>query len=392
MTLLSDLDSLAAFCAKARAGGSIAIDMEFERERTYRAILQLVQIATADEAVLVDPLAMPDLAPLWELVTDPSIETILHAATQDMEIFYDKAGAVPRRLFDTQVAAALLGMGEQPGYADLLRRVLGLRLKKHERVTDWGRRPLSKAQLEYAVDDVRYLHRLRDTLYQQLEKMGRLEWLMQELAYYEDVQTYVRDPGTLWLRVSRHRSLDGRSLAVLRELAIWREDEAARRNIPRARVVQDDVLVDIARRQPLQAEDLKALRRLNAREAERSASIILAAVQRGMQVPQSDFPVLPPMGEEDPDLDVTVDLLNVFVRNRARETKIAPSYLATKRDLSHLVAAARSSGRRNGTPLLMQGWRYELVGRDLVRLLEGQMVLGIDPGSSRVRVTEGRRE
>jgi ribonuclease D len=283
-------------------------------------------------------------------------------------------------------------MGEQPGYADLLRRVLGLRLKKHERVTDWGRRPLSKAQLEYAVDDVRYLHRLRATLHHQLEKMGRLEWLAQELAYYEDVQTYVRDPRSLWLRVSRHRSLDGRSLAVLRELAIWREDEAARRNIPRARVVQDDVLVDIARRQPQQAEDLKALRRLNAREAERSAGIILAAVQRGMQAPSSDLPVLPPIGEEDPDLDVTVDLLNVFVRNRARETKIAPSYLATKRDLSHLVAMARSSSKRNGTPQLMQGWRYELVGRDLVRLLEGQMVLGIDPGNSRVRVTEGQRD
>jgi ribonuclease D len=388
MRILTDPSSLAAFCREATAAGSIALDMEFERERTYRPILQLIQIATPSDAVIVDPLALADLSALWEVVGSPDVETILHAAAQDMEIFYDKTGCVPRRLFDTQVAAALLGMGEQPGYADLLRRVLGLRLKKHERITDWGRRPLSPAQLDYALDDVRYLPQLRDRLHADLERMGRLEWLEEELAHFAQLRNYERDPQTLWMRVARHRSLDGRGLAVLRELAIWREEEARRRNVPRGRVVQDDVLVEVARRQPRQEDDLRVLRRLNPREIERSVEVILATVRRALEIPQQDYPVLPPLGEDDPELDVTIDLLSVFVRNRAREAKIAASYLATKRELSDLVAAARHQRNRNGTPLLLQGWRYELVGRDLLRLMQGQMVLRVDPRTSRVQIIE----
>ena len=239
INILTRADELVEFCSRVRKHGSLALDTEFERERTYKPILQLVQAATPDEAVIVDPLELRDLTPLWQLVADPKIETILHAASQDLEIYWEQAHELPRNLFDTQVAGALLGMGEQPGYADLLRRVLDVRLKKHERVTDWGRRPLSEGQLRYALDDVAYLHELRDELTRDLEELGRRDWLDEELSYYEDIETFEVDKTRLWMRVSRHRSLRARGLAILRELAAWREDKARTRNIPRGRVIQD---------------------------------------------------------------------------------------------------------------------------------------------------------
>jgi len=266
MQILTRIGDLEAFCHRAREHGSLALDTEFERERTYKPILQLLQAATPEEAVIVDPLALEDLTPLWELVADPEVETILHAAGQDLEIYYDKTRQLPRNLFDTQVAAALVGMGEQPGYADLLRRILKIRLQKHERVTDWGRRPLSDAQLKYALEDVLHLHDLRNYLHTDLEKRGRLTWLSEELSHYESIDNYEVDRRRLWLRVSRHRSLDRRGLAVLRELADWRERTAQRRNIPRQRVVKDEMLVELARRQPKEPDDMRALRHAPQRD------------------------------------------------------------------------------------------------------------------------------
>jgi len=387
MEILTRAGDLSSFCRRVRAAGTLALDTEFERERTYKPILQLVQAATRDEAVIIDPLALPDLDPLWELVADPEVETILHAAGQDMEIFYDKTRTVPRSLFDTQVAGALLGMGEQPGYADLLRRVLDVTLKKHERITDWGRRPLSEAQLNYALDDVVYLHRLRDILAERLEERGRLPWLAEELAHYERVDNYELDHRRLWLRVSRHRSLDRRGLAVLRELADWRERTAARRNIPRNRVVQDEMLVEIARRQPKRPDDLKALRRLHPKEIARSGEEIVAMVAEGLAVPKEDLPVLPRIPEEDPELNVTADLLAVLLRHVARQASIATSYLATKKDLVRLIQHQRN-GNDVEPPRILTGWRHDLAGRTLVRLLEGELCLRVDPRSKRVRIEE----
>jgi ribonuclease D len=387
MEILTRPGDLSSFCRRAVRTGSLALDTEFERERTYKPVLQLVQAATREEAVIIDPLALPDLGALWDLVADPSMETILHAAGQDMEIFYEKTRTVPRNLFDTQVAGALLGMGEQPGYADLLRRVLDVRLKKHERITDWGRRPLSDAQLAYALDDVVHLHPLRDVLASRLEERGRRGWLTEELAHYESVDHYEVDHRRLWLRVSRHRSLDRRGLAVLRELADWRERTAARRDIPRNRVVQDEMLVEIARRQPERPEDLKALRRLHPKEIARSGEEIVEAVARGQAVPKNELPVLPRIPEEDPELNVTADLLAVLLRHLARGASIATSYLATKKDLVRLIQHLRN-GADDDPPRILAGWRHELAGRTLVRLLEGELCLRVDAATGRVRIEE----
>lgn len=386
MELLTRTDQLSAFAAEARSADAIALDMEFERERTFRPVLQLVQLATRDRAVLIDPLAVEDLGPLWDLVADSGVNILFHAGRQDLEIFWHESGGrLPHNLVDTQIAAALLGMGEQIGYADLVRRVLDVHLKKGERTTDWGRRPLTEAQMQYALDDVLYLHGVADALLARLEERGRTQWLHEEMAFYSDPHTWERSPDELWTRISRHRSLSGKNLAVLRELAVWREETAARRNIPRNRVVADDVLVDLARRLPTKVRDLGALRRLHPREIERSGEELVAAIQRGLDLPKEDWPRLPKARQDDSDLNLAIDLLTTFVKLRAREVEIAASYLGNKKDVTSF-AYAHKSGRDRGTLPLGHGWRYELVGRDLERILDGELRFAVEDG--RIRLHE----
>lgn len=386
MEILTRTEEIAAFCAEATAVGLVGIDMEFERERTYRPILQLVQAATRERAVLIDPLAGADLTSLWTMIADPAVQKILHAGMQDMEIAHIESGRMlPQSLFDTQIAAALVGMGEQPGYADVVRRLAGVQLKKGERTTDWGRRPLTEAQCTYALDDVLYLHEVHDQLVEKLHEMGRMTWLREEVAFYGQADHYAKDADELWLRVSRHRSLKGRALAILRELALWREETAERRNIPRLRVVADDVLVDLARRVPTSIEDLEQLRRLHHREIERGGDEILAAVARGRDLPEDQWPRLPKVIDDDPELSVTVDLLATFVKYRAREMSIAPSYLGNRKEITAFAHAHRTGKPREGHSLA-HGWRYELVGRDLEEFLDGKLALSVVPGKGRLNL------
>lgn len=380
MEVLTTRKALEEFVHSARKSDSVAIDMEFERERTFRPILQLVQAATRERAVLIDPLAIDSLQPLWDLIADPAIPIYFHAGRQDLEIFwYESDGMIPANLVDTQIAAALLGLGEQVGYGDLVSRVLDVHLKKGERTTDWGKRPLTEAQMQYALDDVLYLHGVVDYLLARMEERGRRPWLTEEMAFYSDPGTWERSPDELWLRISRHRSLSGKNLAVLRELAVWREEMAGTRNIPRNRVVADDVLIDLARRLPRQVEDLAALRRLHPREIERGGPDIVAAVERGLACPREEWPRLPKSREDDADLNLAIDLLTTFVKMQSREIEIAASYLANKKDITSFAYAHKTGRDRSELPLGF-GWRYELVGRDLERILDGEVGFAIRGG------------
>jgi ribonuclease D len=388
MSLVENIEQIHHICEEAREGGVLAVDMEFERERTFRPILQLLQIATASGRMeLVDPLAMADLSPLWDVICDPDIEVIVHAGHQDMEIVYHESGGhLPRSVFDTQIAAALLGMGEQPGYADLVRRLTGVRLKKGERTTNWGVRPLTDAQKRYALDDVLHLLPMRKTLHEELSQRDREKWASAEMAFYEVKETYDRDRRELWRRVSRHRSLDPAGLAVLRELAAWREDAAAGRNIPRSRVVNDELLVEIARRRPKNPGELRQLRRLHPREVDRSGEDLVAAVQRGLECAEGDLPQVPKIIDDDADLRVTADLLATFVKYRGREVEVAPSYLASKSQIKSFARAHRRAKSFDESIELAQGWRYDLVGRDLERFLDGELGLSVDPSNGRLRL------
>ena len=248
--VITEPKPFAELCERLRAAGSFALDMEFQRERTYWPNLQLLQVGIPGEAAAVDPLAIEDLSPLYTLIADPSLVKIVHAGRQDAEIFYNATETPPRNMYDTQVAAALVGLGEQVGYAALVQKLVGVRIKKTERITDWGRRPLRPAQVEYALNDVIHLHEIKEKLDEDLAKLGRVDWLAEELSFYEQESQYRADPRQLFRKVSGWRGLNRRGLGILRELAAWRESEAQRRDIPRQRVVPDDVLVEVAMRRP----------------------------------------------------------------------------------------------------------------------------------------------
>ncbi len=391
MSFVDNKAELERIVERLRSHGSFGLDMEFQRERTFRPRLQLVQVSTPDESLLIDPLAFDELDSLWDVVADPSVEKIVHAGAQDMEIVWARSGQLPRNVFDTQIAAALLGLGDQIGYANLISRMLHRRLKKGETVTDWAIRPLSTGQVEYALDDVRYLHELRDKLWTRLSSMGRETWLREEVEHYEVRGTYERDPQTLWARISRMRSLDPKGLSILRELAIWREEEAARRDEPRGRIVADETLVEIARRAPRKPEDMKPLRTLHPRELARSGAALVAAVATGLKAPEDTWPRLDPIKPEDERFSISVDLLEVVLRARALENEIAPSYLGTRADIAQLIEVTVGSGSRRKSaketePLLLTGWRRQLVGDELVAFLEGRASLKIDEATGFVHV------
>lgn len=372
--LISRIRDLESLARRLREAGTFALDTEFERERTYWPKLQLIQVAGIDFAAVVDPLALETLTPLYDLLRDPTLTKVTHAGRQDAEIFFNRMGVPPAGIYDTQIAAAFLGYGDQVGYAALANRLLGVRIKKTERVTDWGVRPLSSAQIEYAVTDVIHLLELKTRLDAELSARGREAWLTEELTRYTDIRNYGQDEETMWLRISGWRGLDRRGLGVLQTLALWRENEAAERDVPRQRVVGDDVLVDVAARLPRTVADLAPLRRLPPRELERSGPDILRAVKAGLALPEDRLPLPVASAREDPDAALIGDLMNVLLRRRARDAEIAPSLLGNRQAVEDLVAWL-GGPQSGGAPSILQGWRRELVGADLAALWEGKTAL-----------------
>lgn len=374
--LVASSDDLAAFVARARGAAALAVDAEFMRERTYHARLCLLQLATRDEAVAVDPFAVDDLGPLAPLMSDPRITKVFHAGTQDIEILYRVFGAPPAPVFDTQVAATLAGFGSQVSYQDLVSAVLGVHLEKNQRYTDWSVRPLSDEQVAYALDDVRYLPALYEELRARLESAGRLAWLAEEFERMADPATYEVDPNEQFRRVKRASSLKGQQLAVLREVAAWRELEARRRDVPRRWLATDETLVEIARRAPRSHDDLARIRGISEQTVRRHGPDILAAVARGLALPRHEWPSLPVRDRRDIRPEV-VDLMAALVRLRARQHGVAPTSLATRDDLEAFAEGDPESP-------LAGGWRHTMVGAELEGLLKGDVLLGIENGEVKV--------
>jgi ribonuclease D len=383
--LVQDRQTFVEVVGGIREAGAFGWDTEFIQDRTYWPRLCLIQVSTRDRVAAIDPFAVGDLGPLWDVVTDPGILVVFHAGAQDLQIAYDATGRVAHNVFDTQIAASFAGHGDSVSYAGLLAREMGVRLSKKETMTDWSRRPLTPEQLEYALDDVRHLLPVHERLRKKLGEMGRLAWIDEEHEPYQCDETFRRDPQRAWERLAKRRSLDRKSLAVLREVAAWREETASELDVPRSRVVGDDVLVEIARRMPRSHGQLASIRSLHERARKQHGDAILQRVAAGVRVRDEDRPELPVLRSDDPARARLVDLMDQLVQIRARETGVGRNALATRFDLDR--AAALHYGEENGEPpAILRGWRAELVGNDLARLLDGQIRLGVDPASRSPRV------
>ena len=383
--IITTTDELAAFCELAKQQPYVTLDTEFLRERTYYSKLCLIQMALppastpkapGGEAVLVDPLAEGlSLEPLYDLFRHPGTVKVFHAARQDLEIFFHDAGLFPQPLFDTQVAAMVCGFGEQAGYETLVRRIARANLDKSSRFTDWSRRPLSDAQKAYALADVTHLRVIYEFLSAELRKNGRESWLDEEIAVLEDPETYITRPEEAWLKV-RTRTNSPRFLAILRELARFREAYAQERDIPRSRVLKDDALIEVASTKPLTEADL-GRSRLLLREARKGdiANGILAAVKAGLE--SKDLPQ--PKGEEPgkPGNAALSDLLRVLLKAKADASGVAPKLIASSAELDAIAQGDRD------LPAL-KGWRAEVFGNDALRLAAGEIALSAKGGAVRV--------
>lgn len=356
VTTIADLEDLAA---QLESCGQIGLDTEFLRERTYRAELCLLQLSSQSDAVCVDPLAIGDLSALGRVLIAPETTKIMHASRQDVEVLFPVAGLV-RPVFDTQIAAALTGLPAQVGYGELVRRLLGKELAKSHTRTDWSRRPLSPEQIEYALDDVRYLLPLRATLEEQLERSGRLDWLNEELRSLGETRNVIVDPDDAWLRIKGLRSLDPARERLAQRLAAWRERRAMERNRPRGWILDDAVLRDIVMQVPRSIEALSGIPDLPAGLIKHCGDELLECV-RCADVPDP-APPINTRTRPDPDKVALVKKLGTLNQSIAADLGLSPEVLATRRDLELLAEGSRDVG-------VLRGWRRDVVGTRMLAAL-----------------------
>ncbi|MDG1076448.1 MAG: ribonuclease D [Planktotalea sp.] len=373
MLTITTTEALAEFCEEAKKHPYVTVDTEFLRERTYYSKLCLVQLAmpgTDDSnGCLVDPLVEGiSLEPLYDLFRDTSVVKVFHAARQDIEIFQVDAGVIPTPLFDTQVASMVCGFGEQVGYETLVRKIAKQEIDKSSRFTDWSRRPLSDAQAKYALADVTHLRQVYEFLAKKLKDQGRSHWVDEEMKILNNPDTYITLPENAWKRV-KIRNNGARFLAIVRELARFREDYAQTKNVPRSRVYKDDALVELASTKPKDHGDL-GRSRLLLREARRGdiAEGILKAVKTGLACPESDLPKANRKNERLQVNPALADLLRVLLKAKTSSAGVASKLVAPTSELDAIAA-----GERDVTALT--GWRFEIFGEDALKLCNGEIAL-----------------
>ncbi len=374
MDLITTTEALAAVCQRLATHPFVTVDTEFLRETTFWPKLCVIQIASEAEAVAVDALAPDlDLTPFFDLMRNPDVVKVFHAARQDVEIIWHLGGFVPAPLFDTQVAAMVCGFGDQVSYEQLAGSLAGAKIDKSSRFTDWSRRPLTDAQLEYAIADVTHLRTVYTKLLARLEKNNRLSWLDEEMAILTSPETYRQHPDRAWERL-RTRIRKPRDLSVLIEIATWREREAQSRDVPRSRVLKDEAIGEIALAAPRTPEDLGRLRTIpQGFERSKTGAEILAAVERALT---RDPATLPALNQERPNNNsgATVQLLKVLLQAVSEKKAVASKIIATVDDLE-----AIANDHTADLPVL-KGWRRELFGEQAIALKEGRLALGVEKG------------
>jgi len=379
MDVITRTKDLAAFCERLSGEPALTIDTEFLRERTYWPKLCLVQMASRQEARAIDPLADGiDLAPLFSLMRETGVVKVFHAARQDLEIFYHLMGAVPRPIFDTQLAAMVAGYGDSVGYETLVNRIAKAQVDKASQYTDWSRRPLSQRQIAYALADVTHLWPVYDRLSHTLAKTARSSWLDEEMAILTDPATYKPDAEAAWRRL-KPRNRNGRYLAILKGVAAWREDEAQARDVPRNRVVRDEVVQQLASEQPTTLERLREVRGLPRElKAGPDGSALVEIVRQALALPDKALPTLRPPRRLPPEAGPVVDLLKVLLKMVSERDRVAQKLIATVADLEQIAA----DGETADVPAL-KGWRRQVFGNEALALKQGRLALAVSDGALR---------
>ncbi len=362
--LVQDPHELERLCKHLHDEPWVALDTEFVRERTYYARLCVIQLATPSLVACIDPLALESLGPLMQVLYAPGVVKVLHAARQDLELFYDLQGAPPAPVHDTQIAAALLGYQDQISYAALVEDLLGVRLEKHYTRTDWSKRPLSAAQLRYAEDDVRYLCDIYPLLMQKLVAHGRGEWLTEECARVTDTRLYQNDPDGAYVRIKQRHALSPTGQQALRALARWRELTAQQLNRPRNWIMRDAELLELARRQPRSEGELAAISGLARSSAKKWGATIVAEIAKAVSLtPTKLWNVSAPLNARQLLL---YERMHKLVHTRASERQLSPTLLASRKDLQALV-------RGESAGALLTGWRRAIVGEELLAMRKAEL-------------------
>jgi len=381
-------ETLIQACEVLSKAKVLCVDTEFHREKTYYAQFALLQVGSTDATYIIDPVAIKDLKPIWDLMLDPNILKVFHAGRQDLEIILEHAGGLPLPMFDTQIAAALLGYGQQVGFGNLVQRITKKALAKGESFSDWLQRPLTQQQMKYAADDVIYLLPIYQALKEELQARKRSTWLDEEQATLTSLGTYQIDKQEIFWRVKGVNKLKPKHLAILRELAAWREEQVQKKNMPRRRLVSDDVLIELAKRDKLNIEVMGRMRGLTDGTIRRFGKTWLELWEKGMNCPEENMPKLASRKTNTSGTDLRLELLATLLRLKAEDASISSTILASKSELSTL--ASWGNKPFNETPELacLKGWRAELVGNDLLRLLRGEICLYLNPNTGLPVITE----
>lgn len=353
------------------------IDLEFIPERTYYPIICLIQVAVADRVFLIDPLKLKnaELFPLWEMIANPEILKILHAGTQDLTIAFQRSGLIPQNIFDTQIAAGFLGFGYPVGYGKLLSAVANVHLSKTESFTDWQLRPLSQSQIEYAIGDVAHLLELYQQLKNNLVNRGRLAWAEDECQSYSKESFYVKEQGREFLRIKGAQSLSNRKLAVLQALTLFREEEAKRLDKPARTILNDNILLEIARKPPQVVEEIKRIRGIRPDQLSNLGSRLLKVTKDALALPDDQCPSWPQGKAPSKNEVLVADILYTILKLKAQEADLAPELVATRDEVQSLVKMGReleiTAPLEPGKLSLTTGWRHELAGETLWKILGG---------------------
>ncbi len=373
--LIDDDSQLKAFVKRCCTSPYMAIDTEFLREKTYYARLCLIQVAIEGEVAIIDPFAIKDITLLNDALTSPDVVKIFHASSQDIEILYHETGVVPRPVFDTQVAAALLGKSQQASYSSLVSSYCSVNLPKKDSFTDWSQRPLKDSQIRYAADDVVYLPQIYYDMVEVLNEKNRLHWLDGAFEEISSPEKYEIKPEERYRKLRRVNQLNAQQMAAAREFAAWRELKAQKINVPRKWIVSDEQIVEACRREARTIDELFMVRGMRESLRAEDARQAVACIKKGLSCPKEQLPQVHEKPKNEHNVDIVVDLMNAVVHLRARENHIAPQTLAPQAELMKLARGHDDECE------LLKGWRYKVIGKELKELLKGKFSLRIADGN-----------